>query len=152
MLPSFTKGDCYLIDLDGTLCDCEHRRHHVDGSEKKDWNAFYAAAVDDEPVTAIHRLCWDLACQTRLVYVTGRPEQCRSATEAWLTKHGMLNYPLYMRGDGDFRADDIVKLELLERLKADGHNPVMAFDDRTRVVKMWRAAGIPCAQVAEGDF
>lgn len=30
--------------------------------------------------------------------------------------------------------------------------PIMAFDDRTQVVKMWRKRGVPCAQVAEGDF
>jgi len=28
----------------------------------------------------------------------------------------------------------------------------MAFDDRNRVVATWRANGVPCAQVAEGDF
>jgi hypothetical protein len=28
----------------------------------------------------------------------------------------------------------------------------MAFDDRNSVVKMWRDLGIPCAQVADGDF
>lgn len=33
-----------------------------------------------------------------------------------------------------------------------GYEPIMAFDDRDRVVKMWRDAGIPCAQVAPGDF
>jgi hypothetical protein len=28
----------------------------------------------------------------------------------------------------------------------------MAFDDRSQVVKMWRKRGVPCAQVADGDF
>jgi len=45
-----------------------------------------------------------------------------------------------------------VKREMLDRIRADGYNPIMAFEDRSRVVKMWREAGIPCAQVAEGDF
>jgi hypothetical protein len=35
---------------------------------------------------------------------------------------------------------------------ADGYEPIMVFDDRNQVVKMWRERGIVCAQVAEGDF
>ena len=29
---------------------------------------------------------------------------------------------------------------------------VMVFDDRDRVVNMWRRNGVVCAQVAPGDF
>jgi hypothetical protein len=36
--------------------------------------------------------------------------------------------------------------------RIDGFEPIMVFDDRNRVVKALRAAGVPCAQVAEGDF
>ena len=57
-----------------------------------------------------------------------------------------------MRAEGDYRADDVVKGELLDRILADGYHPELVFDDRTRVVNMWRARGIMCAQVAEGDF
>jgi hypothetical protein len=57
-----------------------------------------------------------------------------------------------MRRRGDKRADFIVKGELLDKIIADGWQPIMAFDDRNQVVQMWRARGIPCAQVAEGDF
>jgi hypothetical protein len=57
-----------------------------------------------------------------------------------------------MRKEGDHRDDDIIKLELLEQVRADGFEPIMAFDDRNRVVAAWRSAGVPCAQVAPGDF
>jgi hypothetical protein len=30
--------------------------------------------------------------------------------------------------------------------------PDLIFDDRDRVVAMWRSLGIPCFQVAKGDF
>mgnify|MGYP001591708211 CR=1 FL=1 len=42
--------------------------------------------------------------------------------------------------------------KLLAELLSHGHRPVMAFDARDRVVKTWRTNGVPCAQVAEGDF
>jgi hypothetical protein len=57
-----------------------------------------------------------------------------------------------MRPEKDRRDDDIIKFELLHKLREDGWDPVMAFDDRDRIVRMWRANGIPCLQVAEGDF
>ena len=59
---------------------------------------------------------------------------------------------LYMRPIGDRRDDDIIKIEILAQLKQEGYLPIMVFDDRNRVVKAWRAAGLCCAQVAEGDF
>jgi hypothetical protein len=46
----------------------------------------------------------------------------------------------------------VVKAELLGRIVKDGYQPTMAFDDRDQVVEMWRAHGIACAQVAEGNL
>jgi hypothetical protein len=40
----------------------------------------------------------------------------------------------------------------LGKIKADGYNPTIAFDDRNQVVKKWRELGIKCYQVREGDF
>ena len=57
-----------------------------------------------------------------------------------------------MRDDDDRRADDIVKRELLARMRDGRFNPELAIDDRRRVVDMWRSEGLVCAQVAEGDF
>jgi hypothetical protein len=56
-----------------------------------------------------------------------------------------------MRKDGDFRADYIVKQEIL-----DAHIPkdrvLFVLDDRQQVVDMWRRNGLMCFQVAEGNF
>jgi hypothetical protein len=57
-----------------------------------------------------------------------------------------------MRKKGDYRDDSIVKKELLDQIRKDGYNPLLAFDDRDRVVKAWRECGIRCLQVAEGNF
>ena len=38
-----------IFDIDGTIADCNHRRHHVDGSGPVDWNAFRAETVNDTP-------------------------------------------------------------------------------------------------------
>ena len=57
-----------------------------------------------------------------------------------------------MRKAGDYRPDAKVKEELLTQVKADGYEPILAFEDRERVVDMWRRNGIQCCQVAPGDF
>ena len=57
-----------------------------------------------------------------------------------------------MRAAADFRDDSVIKLELLAQMRADGFDPVLAFDDRDRVVAAWRSAGIRCLQVADGAF
>lgn len=141
---------CYVFDIDGTLADCSHRLHHIQKTPK-DWLSFFAACCDDAPIKHIIRLARDLGECHEIVFVSGRSDECRDATYAWLERH-VFTSPLYMRKAGDHRGDDIVKLELLKQIRADGFEPIMAFDDRSRVVKAWRAAGIPCAQVAEGDF
>lgn len=146
---------CYLCDIDGTLADVTHRLHHIQ-KKPKDWPAFFDACCDDSPIKHMVDLVSRLRLLHYVVFVSGRPERTRTATLQWLRKHKInisIEEPeLYMRADGDFRDDTIIKLELLERIKADGWKPVMAFDDRSRVVAAWRSVGISCAQVAEGEF
>lgn len=142
---------CYIFDIDGTLADCSHRIHHIQKSPK-DWDTFFAGCDDDTPIEHICDLARLLVCETAVVYVSGRSDQCREQTERWLVTNELWFGSLYMRKEGDHRDDDIIKIELLEQLRADGFDPIMAFDDRNRVVAAWRSAGIPCAQVAPGDF
>jgi phosphoglycolate phosphatase-like HAD superfamily hydrolase len=143
--------DCYLFDIDGTLADVSHRLHHIE-TRPKDWNAFFEASADDKAIAHICDLARHLSTAAPVVFVSGRSDQVRAATEDWLEREVGLRGPLYMRRGSDRRPDYVVKAELLDRILADGYRPIMAFDDRDQVVKMWRARGVPCAQVAEGNF
>jgi len=148
-------GICAIFDIDGTLADCSHRLHHIvrtDG-QPKDWDSFFAGIRDDAPIFPVVQVALALReAGIRPVFVTGRGEEHRLATEHWLLDHFPTSQPLYMRKVGDRRDDDIIKAELLDELQHDGWEPIMAFEDRSRVVKMWRSLGLLCAQVAEGDF
>lgn len=141
----------YIFDIDGTMADLTHRLHFI-RRDKPDWAGFFAAVDGDSLHDHVAGLARSLFNGTNLVIVSGRSDQSRPATEAWLTRHGILYNRLYMRRAGDHRPDYQVKRELLDMLRADGYEPIMAFDDRDQVVKMWREAGIPCAQVAGGNF
>lgn len=142
---------CYLFDIDGTLSDVSHRLHHIQ-STPKNWNAFFDGCKDDAPIAHIVKLARDLNGSEAIVLVSGRSDRVRKQTEEWVGRQGILTTHLYMRKDGDHRQDNIVKGELLDQIVADGFVPIMAFDDRNQVVEMWRAKGVPCAQVAPGDF
>ena len=142
-----------IVDLDGTLADCTHRLHHIRERRRKNWDAFFAGCHLDEPNAVVVALVQALQRDHRLIFCSGRPERTRRATEKWLDDHLGIRAPaLYMRADNDRRADDIVKRELLARIREDGFEPVLAIDDRKRVVDMWRSEGLVCAQVAEGEF
>lgn len=155
------RTDCYIFDIDGTIADLSHRLHLIQKTPP-DWDAFYDLCHRDSPISHVLDVANALSHDTDVIFVTGRSERCREATMNWLKK----NLPdgtgwgwsedsrrdLYMRADGDHRHDDVVKAELLDRLISDGYRPLMAFEDRDQVVKMWRERGIPCAQVADGAF
>ena len=56
-------------------------------------------------------------------------------------------------GAGDYTADDVLKRQWLDGMLAEDRDRLYcAFDDRDRVVKMWRNAGVTCLQVAAGEF
>jgi hypothetical protein len=131
----------YVFDLDGTLANLDHRRHLIEG-EAKDHRAFFAAVSDDAPIAKTIDLLRTLDAAGAYIEVwSGRSDECRQATRAWLTRHGVPpRTPLIMRNAGDKRPDELVKFEFLR----GSNEPDIIFDDRTKVVEMWRRKGISC--------
>jgi HAD superfamily, subfamily IIIB (Acid phosphatase) len=142
---------CFLIDIDGTVANGDHRLHHIQ-KEPKAWDEYFLECGSDAPIMHMHAVVSALSTYFKIVYVSGRSDLVRQQTIDWLDLHGFPCDALYMRKQGDHKNDDVLKIELLAQVRADGFEPIMAFDDRNRVVEAWRAAGIPCAQVALGDF
>lgn len=142
-----------LFDIDGTLADIEHRRHHVmDGNHN--WGAFFADMRDDAPNTPVVDLYKALKAgdQYELLVVSARPDNYRKLTEQWLVWNGIDFDRLIMRSAGDNRDDTLVKQEILDGLLAEGREIAFVVDDRDCVVDMWRKNGITCLQCAPGDF
>jgi len=140
----------YLFDLDGTLADLTHRLHHIQ-SDPKNWDAFFAACVDDEPIQHVAEIARALMRYHRIVIVSGRSDQVRSETVRWLNDHHIPYWSIYMRKAGDHRADHVIKKELFDEIR-QAYDIQAVFDDRQQVVDMWRSEGIPCLQVAAGNF
>lgn len=141
-----------IFDLDGTLALIEHRRHFVEG-EKKNWPAFFAACVDDQPNQPVIEVLSALAMAGSEIWiVSGRSDEVLQQTLAWFDKYNIGYHQILMRKAGDYRADDIVKREWLTNGTIPKERVAMVFDDRARVVDMWRSEGLTCLQVAPGDF
>ena len=87
-----------------------------------------------------------------IVLLSGRGEEHRSRTEAWLRAHDVPYDELWMRAAGDQRRDDVVKAELFDRHVRHRFAVRVSLDDRDRVVAVWRRMGLPTWQVNYGDF
>jgi phosphoglycolate phosphatase-like HAD superfamily hydrolase len=140
----------FVFDLDGTLADVDHRRHLVNGP-KPDWPSFYRACVNDTPKAAvISALQAHLASGHGVEIWSGRSDEVRLETHDWLESHGIAPALLTrMRAARDYTPDHILKRSWL---MASDRRPDAVYGDRNKVVAMWRQEGIPCFQVAPGDF
>lgn len=128
-----------IVDIDGTIADKWERNPF-------DWTK----VREDKPHTDIISLVKFLAEKYEIIFVSGRDEVCREDTQIWLDNQ-WLNWLLLMRKQWDKRSDDIVKYEILKEL-IQTHYIAYVLDDRNKVVKMWRDAGLRCLQVAEWNF
>lgn len=134
-----TERPLAVFDIDGVLADVRHRLTHVE-SRPKNWDAFFAAAVDDPPLEQGVALCLESAKDCEVVYVTGRPERCRADTVGWFARHGLPEGRLSMRNERDRRPARVAKPELLRRL-ADGRVVAVVVDDDLQVCDAYEAAG-----------
>lgn len=141
----------FIFDLDGTLADATHREHFVRRPVgQKDWDAFHKAAEKDRGKYGVLRSYLALEATGAEVQIwTGRDEKYRDMTIKWLAENGIHDPVLKMRPTGDHTPDDEMKSAWID----EADRPIqMAFEDRQRVVDMWRGRGVLCAQVAPGDF
>jgi predicted ABC-type ATPase len=153
-LPIGIWNKAVLIDIDGTLANIEHRRHHLQG-EKKDWGLFFADMQFDAVNETVARAMtlYSRAGYT-IILMSGRPANYRALTEQWLVQHGLdpHYFALFMRPFNDSRQDYLIKQELYAKYIQPYFDVEVVFDDRNQVVKMWRDIGLTCFQVNYGDF
>ena len=145
------ERDIVIFDIDGTLADISHRQHMVQG-RRKDWRGFFAACVDDAPHKAVIVILRALYPQFEIYLVSGRSDEVRNETIDWLETNGVPWHELIMRKAGDRTPDNLLKIGWVEQGRIPKQRILCVFDDRDKVVKAWRDAGIPCFQVAEGNF
>jgi phosphoglycolate phosphatase-like HAD superfamily hydrolase len=136
-----TERPLAFVDIDGVLADVRHRLHYIE-RRPRDWDAFFAAAVDDPAHPEGIALVETLRTDHEIVFLTGRPRRLAPDTEHWLREHGVGGHRLVMRAERDRRPAATVKLELLRQ--SAGTRPVaVVVDDDTDVIRTMRNAGYP---------
>jgi hypothetical protein len=149
----------YIFDLDGTIADISHRRHMLDDhTDSHRWRRFYDACDLDQPNQPVIDLMHTLALTHDIRIWSGRSDEVIEKTVAWLAKYTHIMTEdaadtLMMRKAGDYTPDDKLKKQWLDGLSVTERGLLAGcFDDRDRIVKMYRENGVMCCQVADGDF
>lgn len=146
-----------VCDLDGTLCNVDHRLWRLK-LPKKDWNGFFDDLSYDKP----HPWCAELLTSlietgNNVVFCSGRGEEYREKTELWLRstlgfEKGRHYSALFMRPRGDHRSDSLVKETILDFDVLTQYRPLFFVDDRPSVCRMWRKRGQVVLQCNDMEF
>jgi len=139
-----------IFDIDGTIANCDHRRHFVSNGNK-DWDSFKLATKDDTPIQWVCDIARSFATAGHaVVFVSARNNSQRKVTlnqiKLWI---GIDDPILFMRPDNDSTPDDLFKKRVLDVIQDQIGGIDLVFDDRNRVVDMWRSNGIPVFQVVD---
>lgn len=174
----FMKGDMMTRLSDGYYKPREDTSGFI--KFKPDWKAFYEACDKDEPIEPVINLYQDLY-ETYDEYDveiwSGRCESVREKTQQWLNIHlfpiKLKSSQLKMRPIGDNTPDDQLKEKWLDEylnnvsfmeppinediglsISRKHRRIEMVFDDRKKVIEMWRRRGIFVFDVSQGkgDF
>lgn len=171
-----------VFDLDGTLALDSHRSHHFSGEKPLPdaaWASYFAACEGDEPNWPLIRILDQLLSHGEEVEVwSGRSASVATATARWFGKvfdgkqtmarlvrsspmpWGLLleddvlatHLAVKMRHESDRTNVHLLKQGWLSIARSRGKEVTLVFEDRQRVVDMWRAAGVVCCQVSPGNF
>ena len=138
-----------LVDVDGTLCDVSGIRHYVQSDPKnRNFDKFHRASALCPAIPST--VAWVReyhAAEVAVIVVTSRKRQYEYLTRVWLRKWGVPYDRLLLRADRDERRDDLVKADLLARLRAEGHEVIAAIDDNPSIIALWESEGIPVTSV-----
>ena len=142
-----------IFDVDGTIADVAHRRHFVE-QKPADWKAFKDATVNDTPVQWVVDIAKRFIAQgDEVAFFSARNETEREVTEKQISEWiGDGHKGVFLRPNDSYEPDEVFKSELADKFEEMGGKIDLVFDDRNKVVQMWRDRGTTVVQVADGDF
>lgn len=150
-----TNNDIVIFDLDGTLAIIDDRRAlATKPNGKLNWGVFFNPdnIQLDKPNTPVIKTFQAMKAAGYTVGIfSGRDDITKTQTIEWLREHNVHADFMYMRPHNTYTPDDILKKSWLDEIIKNS-NIICVFDDRDKVVKMWRDNGIACFQVNYGSF
>jgi FMN phosphatase YigB (HAD superfamily) len=149
-----------IFDLDGTLALIDERRKLAEKENgKMDWDKFFDPKnikldKPNWPIINTLKAFRQIISPYKIAIFSGRNDISIKETKEWLREHGINWDILKMRPNKHpFKFMDDRKLKLQWLNEVDWKEDVeMVFDDRQKVVDMWREVGLTCLQVAPGEW
>ena len=164
-----------IFDLDGTLAIIDERKKLAKWESNKkamDWDVFFhpdniKLDKPDPPVIKCAQMFHEQGF--RVIIFSGRNDINFKETKEWLSEHNVPYDLLVCRpdkfkeeswpvADGNpatpamrFMPDEILKKAMLDTF-VNKDNVFCVFDDRKKVVDMWRQEGLTCFEVDEAHF
>lgn len=131
-----------IFDLDGCLADDRRRRPLL----VRGYDAYHSDMVNDPVANKSVVEAWAHAAETRIVFLTARPEKWRQQATEWIVKSFPfitrnnnqldLGFDLIMRTNDDHRGSVALKTAAIKKLGVNRVRKV--FDDREDVVQAIR--------------
>jgi len=158
------KDKWIIFDLDGTLALIDERRQLSEKENgKMDWDKFFDPENIklDKPNMPVIMMAQALkAFGYSISILSGRNDISKKETIEWLANYDIPYDTLNMRPNKHpfkFMDDRKLKLQWFNEIWIDDidkseHEVVCVFDDRQKVVDMWREIGLTCMQVAPGEW
>jgi predicted kinase len=135
--PNYYMGEnkCILVDMDGTAA-IHYKRSPFDFEQCH-------TDLPNYPVLDIVKMYQERE-DVSVIILSGRPDTVREKTANWLASHGIKFDHLFMRKEGDWRSDVIVKEEIYLAEIKDKYTVYAVLDDRKKVVEgVWVKHGLP---------
>jgi hypothetical protein len=153
------KNPCIIADLDGTLCLFNHITKEGEKIEEHPGahfrHAINASAADrDLPNSSVVEVI-KMAHTSgyTIIFCSGRIDRYEQQTRKFLAQHlPDIPYQLFLRRDGDFRKDNILKEEVYRAKIEPYYEVLFVLEDRDICVQMFRSIGLNCWQVHPGSF
>ena len=148
-----------ICDLDGTLCNTEHRDQFA---RERNWDEFNGRLHLDEPnqpVLDFVRLFRTTNSNHRVMALTARNSSMLGPTSDWMMKHSCLHLfdvirmrPAHNKSESDADLKPRLLFNFFLNKETALKKVFLILDDRDRVVKSFREHGFPVWQVKEGAY
>lgn len=142
-LMKFDSRQIIIVDVDGTLANCDGIRSPYDES------LVHLDTTHDVICEWVRNLVYQeghpFHIEYQVIIVSGRSTLCASSTHKWLVGNNIPHSAVFMRNRGDRRPDTTVKQEILDGILYCGapkEQIAFVIDDRPSVIEMWKANGL----------
>lgn len=131
-----------ILDLDGTISKSGERNIFFT-TDPRNYKAAEAAVIYDEVIEPVRSMITHFVEHgSNVIVLTARSKSCQANCETWLKANDIPYSDIFLRPDGDYSKDYVVKEKLLHDIIEKYGQPSFAVEDRPDVIDMFKRNGI----------